>query len=62
MLDVVVVVDLCGVEVPEWAGFLACFDLTLGKSEISGPDADGGSFCGGGEGSRDGSEDSGFEL
>jgi hypothetical protein len=51
MLEVVVVADLNGVDAPECAGFLDCFVLTLGRSDIKLPEADGGSFCLGGEGS-----------
>ena len=53
MLDVVVAPILCGVEDPEWAGFLDCFAFTFGRSDIKLPAAEGGSFCLGGEGSRD---------
>ena len=50
---VVVVVVLCGLEVPECAVPFACFILTLGKSDIRLPDAEGGSLCRGGDGSRE---------
>jgi hypothetical protein len=51
MLEVVVVADLNGVEAPECAVFLDCFVLTLGRSDIRLPEAEGGSLCRGGEGS-----------
>lgn len=51
MLEVVAVADLDGVEVPEFAVFFTCLVLTLGKSDIRLPDAEGGSLCRGGEGS-----------
>jgi hypothetical protein len=45
MLEVVVVVaDLDGVEAPECAVFFNCFVLTLGRSDIRLPDAEGGSL------------------
>lgn len=53
MLEVVVVVALCGDDVPECIVFLACFVLTLGKSDIRLPEAEGGSLCRGGDGSRE---------
>jgi hypothetical protein len=42
MLAVVVVVDLDGVEAPECTVFFDCFVLTLGRSDIKLPDAEGG--------------------
>jgi hypothetical protein len=54
MLEVVAVVDLDGVEAPECAVFLTCFVLTLGRSDIRLPDAEGGSLYRGGEGSLEG--------
>jgi hypothetical protein len=53
MLAVVVVVDLDGVEAPECTVFFDCFVLTLGRSDIRLPDAEGGSLWRGGEGSLD---------
>jgi hypothetical protein len=44
MLEVVVVADLDGVEAPECAVFFDCFVLTLGRSDIRLPDAEGGSL------------------
>ncbi len=41
---VVVVVVLRGLEVPECTVLFACFVLTLGKSDIKLPDAEGGSL------------------
>jgi hypothetical protein len=54
MLEVVAVVDLDGVKAPECAVFLTCFVLTLGRSDIRLPDAEGGSLYRGGEGSLEG--------
>jgi hypothetical protein len=42
MLEVVVMVDLDGVEAPECTVFFDCFVLTLGRSDIKLPDAEGG--------------------
>jgi hypothetical protein len=44
MLEVVVVADLDGVEAPECAVFFDCLVLTLGRSDIRLPDAEGGSL------------------
>jgi hypothetical protein len=44
MLEVVVMVDLDGVEAPECVVFFDCFVLTLGRSDIRLPDAEGGSL------------------
>ena len=44
MLAVVVVVGLDGVEAPECTVFFDCFVLTLGRSDIRLPDAEGGSL------------------
>jgi hypothetical protein len=44
MLAVVVVVDLDGVDGPECTVFFDCFVLTLGRSDIRLPDAEGGSL------------------
>jgi hypothetical protein len=54
-----VVVALWGVDEPELcAGFLEVLDFTLGRSEIRGPEADGGSFdCGAGLRSLECSDD-----
>jgi hypothetical protein len=41
---VVVAVDLDGVEAPECTVFFDCFVLTLGRSDIRLPDAEGGSL------------------
>ena len=52
MLEVVVFL-VFGVDVPEWPAFFDDLDLTFGISEINGPEADGGSFRGDGETSRE---------
>lgn len=51
ILVVVVATTFDGVEEPDCAVFFGCLVLTLGRSDIKLPEADGGSFCRGGEGS-----------